>query len=98
MDITIDLLQQLGHAALQLMGQPFYYIGVLFVILLYRRQMFLERKMFHTKLNAYIHETWKTLLWGITAGFVISLLIAFIGVTMSLEMTILLWVIAILAI
>lgn len=96
MQTIVDLLQQLTQASIQLLVQPFYYIGILLVILLYRRQMILERKMFHTRIHPYMQQAGKALLWGIAAGFTVSLVMLFVGTQLKLETVYLLWIITIL--
>jgi hypothetical protein len=93
-----DLFHQIWNACLQLLGQPFYYIGILFVVLQYRRQMRLERKMFHTKLHSFFHETWKTLLWAIAAGFIASLVMVPFGTVLQPSTILWIWIIALLLI
>lgn len=98
MEFMTDLLQQLWGACIQLIGQPYYYIGILFVVLQYRRQMHLERKMFHTKLHSYLHETWKTLLWAILAGFIASLVMMLFGAVLQANAIMWIWIITLLLI
>lgn len=96
MDMIIDVIYRLRDACLQLLTQPFYYIGIGFVVLLYRRKLALERKLFLTKLHSFHRQTWLTLLWGIVAGFVVSCAMALLGATIHFETLILLWVITLL--
>ncbi len=93
-----EILQQLLSACLQLIGQPFYYIGILFVILLYRRQMHLERKMFNSKLHTASYEVWKTLLWGVVAGFAASLFLAGFGAVLTKSLLGFIWIMTLLLI
>lgn len=62
MDVLIQLLDRLLHAVGQLFANPFYYIGVLFIVLHYRKQIQMERKLFHTRLHSLLNETWRTVL------------------------------------
>ncbi|WP_036719821.1 PDZ domain-containing protein [Paenibacillus sp. JCM 10914] len=79
-------------AGLQLLTQPFYYISILFVMLVYRRQVLLERKLFHVKLHSWGMQTWRTVLGGLIAGIGVSLIVAFLGVTLTLGAILCIWV------
>lgn len=91
MDFGLELLQKFANACIQTFAQPFYYIGILFVILHYRRQILLERKLFHSRLHSLLEETGRTLIRGLVAGILVSVLMAFIGVSLSLEAIIGVW-------
>jgi hypothetical protein len=45
------------NACLYLLLQPFYYISILIVALGYRRQMLLERKLFHTRMQKQVQAS-----------------------------------------
>lgn len=62
---------------------PFFYVGILLIILQYRRQIYLERKLFHTKLHHLWSETWRTVCWGLVGGIVASVFINLIGVLLT---------------
>ena len=53
MDVLIQLLDRLLLAVGQLFTNPFYYIGILFILLHYRKQIQMERKLFHTRFILY---------------------------------------------
>ncbi|MDB5053229.1 MAG: Trypsin-like serine protease [Bacilli bacterium] len=96
MEFTLELLNQLFTAVVQLLLQPFYYVGIALIVLQYRRQIILERKLFHTRLHSIIHESWRMLLWGWAGGITASLLMAFIGASLSMESIYMLWVVSLL--
>ncbi|HEY0827305.1 MAG TPA: PDZ domain-containing protein [Bacilli bacterium] len=96
MDFTLQLWYRFTDALLQLTVQPFYYIGILLVVLQYRRQILLERKLFHTRLHSLLQETWRLLLWGLAGGAVVSLIMAFFGAVFYAEDIILLWMVSLL--
>ncbi|MBE1447085.1 PDZ domain-containing protein [Paenibacillus sp. OAS669] len=98
MNLLADLAYQGLHALLQLLLHPFYYVGILFIVLQYRRQIQLERKLFHTKLHSLISETWRALLWGWIGGLLASVLMAVVGATIQPEAVVLLWIISLLLI
>lgn len=94
MEIVAELARSALRALLQLAAQPFYYIGILFVILQYHKQIVLERKLFSTRLHSMMDTAWKTILWGIVAGMVVSLAMAFVGATVPVGVLIWLWVLS----
>ncbi|ANE46742.1 serine protease [Paenibacillus swuensis] len=96
MDTAIELLQRFAGALLQLLIQPFYYIGILLIVLQYRRQIRLERKLFHTKLHSLMDETLRTIGWGFAGGLAASVLLAFTGVQLKPETIVLLWAVSVL--
>ncbi len=67
----------------QLLSQPFYYVAVLFILLQYRRQISLERKLFHVRLHSLLSEVARVILWGCGAGLVASIAMAFLGTKLS---------------
>ncbi|GGG06726.1 PDZ domain-containing protein [Paenibacillus abyssi] len=91
MDIAMELLRQAGTAALQLLIQPFYYIAVLLIVLLYFRQTRMERKLFHVRLQVWPILLVRTLVSGLAAGIVVSLAAAFIGVMITPEAIYWIW-------
>lgn len=95
MDVLIQLLDRLLQAVGQLFANPFYYIGILFIVLHYRKQIQMERKLFHTRLHSLLNETWRTVLWGWLGGISASVLMLFVGVNIQASTVILLWVLSI---
>ncbi|MGG2197752.1 PDZ domain-containing protein [Paenibacillus validus] len=96
----MDWVQALGwqglQAIVQLFLHPFYYVGILFIILQYRRQIAMERRLFSTKLHALLPETWRIVLWGWVGGLCVSVLMAGIGATVQQEAVLLLWIVSLL--
>ncbi|OPH54519.1 serine protease [Paenibacillus ferrarius] len=95
MDVLNQFLDRLLQALGQLLVNPFYYIGILFILLHYRKQIQMERKLFHTRLHSLLNETWRTVLWGWIGGLIASLLLLFIGVSVEADVVILLWVLTV---
>lgn len=91
MDIAAQLALNVLGALLQLATQPFYYIGIFFVLLQYRRQILLERQLFSTRLHSMLDTSWKTVLWGIVAGAVGTIVMAFVGATLPFGAIVWLW-------
>jgi len=79
----LELLRHLLLAIGQLMAQPMYYIGIFIIIWQYRRQIALERKLYHTRLHSLINESWRMLLSGWIGGVGASLLLALIGISLQ---------------
>jgi len=95
-ELWLEGLWNLTEAGVQLLLQPFYYISIILIMLLYRRQVMLERKLFHVRLHGWLRQTWRTVLGGLLAGLGVSLVSAFIGMTLSVEGLLCIWVAAIL--
>jgi hypothetical protein len=98
MDVFDPFLERLSYAGLQLLINPFYYIGLIFIVLHYRKQIQWERKLFHTRLHSLLGESWRALLSGWVGGILASLILLFVGVSLDPEVVILLWVISLLLI
>lgn len=91
MDLVLEGLWNFAEAGIQLLLQPFYYISIILIMLLYRRQVLLERKLFHVKLHSWLTQTWRTVLGGLAAGIGISVAFSFIGMTLTVEGMICIW-------
>jgi hypothetical protein len=91
MEVALDLLYAWGDALLQLLMNPLYYLGVLLILLQYRRQIRLERKLFHSRFHYMGSVAWRLVVWGLAAGIGISVAMAFLGSALTLEAVVLLW-------
>ncbi|GAA0137538.1 S1C family serine protease [Paenibacillus sp. YSY-4.3] len=96
MDTVLEVLWMLAEAAGQLLLQPFYYIAIILLMLIYRRQVLLERKLFHVRLHSWGVQTWRTVLGGLLAGIFVSLVSLFTGMTLTVEGIICVWVVTLL--
>lgn len=94
MDVAKEWLWLGLDAGIQLLTQPFYYISILLIALFYRRQVLLERKLFHVRLNGWGLQTWRTFLGGLAAGLGVSVVMAFLGASLTLDAVICIWVTA----
>ncbi|MFB5763799.1 PDZ domain-containing protein [Paenibacillus medicaginis] len=92
MDLAVQWGWNVLNAFLQLLTQPFYYISIIIVALGYRRQMLLERKLFHTRLHDWLPQTWRAIWTGLAAGLLVSLIGLFIGAHLTTGAVISLWV------
>ncbi|MEC0174639.1 PDZ domain-containing protein [Paenibacillus favisporus] len=95
LDVALELLWKLGDALLQLLTQPFYYISIILMALVYRRQVLLERKLFSVRLHSWGLQTWRTFWGGLVAGIGVSVAAAFLGISLTTEAVICIWVVAI---
>ncbi|GIP41013.1 cell division topological determinant MinJ [Paenibacillus sp. J31TS4] len=87
-----ELLRALGRLA----QNPFYYISILIIVLQIRRQIKLERKLFHTRLHSLLGETWRVWLAGLAAGAAASVLLVLLGANLPAGAVWYLWAIALL--
>ncbi|CAG7656097.1 PDZ domain-containing protein [Paenibacillus allorhizosphaerae] len=94
MDAVMEVGNRGLHALLQLLLHPFYYVGILFIVLQYRRQIALERKLFSTRLHSLLSETWRTVLWGLIGGVFASVVMAAVGATLEPNAILVLWLIS----
>jgi hypothetical protein len=94
MDFSVWL-EQSGAALLQLVLNPFYYVGLLLVALLYRRQVVLERKLFAVRLHTAATQFLSALLWGWMGGLFISLGVVGTGIVLNMDTIIWIWAITI---
>ena len=92
----MEVLWNWTDAFVQLLLQPFTYMAILFLMLFYRRNVVVERKIFHVRLHPWGRQTWLSLGWGLAAGLIISVAMAFIGISLTREAVLLIWAAAIL--
>jgi hypothetical protein len=95
LEVALELLWRFTDALLQLLLQPFYYISILLMMLMYRRQVLLERKLFHVRLHSWGLQTWRTLIGGLLAGICVSIAIAFLGISLSEQAVVCIWIVSI---
>lgn len=91
MDMLQKLLGWMGEALLGLALNPFYYIGLLLALLVYRHQTLLERKLFSVRVHSMLREWGKAGGWGIVFGVLISLSTIGFGLVLTAETFIWLW-------
>ncbi|MDT2286512.1 hypothetical protein P7H17_11120 [Paenibacillus larvae] len=94
MSMLIEFWNKFTGGLMQIVINPFYYLGIIFIVLQYRKQIQFERKLFHTRLHSLLAETWRTLLWGWIGGLIASILMLFIGTSLSMDTMIILWVLS----
>ncbi|WP_157272978.1 PDZ domain-containing protein [Paenibacillus daejeonensis] len=86
-----EVLYQLGAAVLQLIMQPFFYIALGLIILIYRYQMQVEQRLFHARLHPWLLETGRSLAGGVAVGLLVSVVAAFIGVGLTPDTALWVW-------
>jgi hypothetical protein len=82
-------------AVLSLFWNPFFYAGIIYVVLHLRKQIQFERKLFHTRLHSLVKDTWQSVWGGWMGGAAASVALAFIGPSLRTETLILVWGIAV---
>lgn len=96
LEIVLEWLWKLSDALVIFLAQPFYYISIILIMLQYRRQVQLERRLFHVRLHSWGHQTWITVLGGLIAGVSVSVVSAFLGTSLTLSGVLLIWACSIL--
>lgn len=91
MAFTVELLYRLLEALAGLLIHPLFYLGIALIILQYRRQILLERKLFHARLHHLAGETFRFLLCGLAAGVGASAVMAIFGAALTEEAILLMW-------
>ncbi|QCT04523.1 cell division topological determinant [Paenibacillus algicola] len=91
LDIAMEWVWMVLDAGLMMLAQPFYYISVILIGILYRRQVLLERKLFHVRVNGWQSQTLRTMLGGLVAGLGVSVMMAFLGITLTMSAVLCLW-------
>jgi hypothetical protein len=97
MEILLDILQRFGRAVLQLAANPLYYAAVFLIGWQYRRQMMMERRLFHVRIHGAADRLWRTVLWGMAGGAAVSVAMAFVGAGLQPSAILIVWIVAILA-
>ncbi len=91
METLIDGSLNLAQAAGTLFVTPFYYIALLFLWLLYRRQIYLERRCYHTRLRTLLWPMLAAIGAGWAVGLLMTLILPFVGMQVNGHTLILLW-------
>ncbi|MFV9510566.1 PDZ domain-containing protein [Tepidibacillus sp. LV47] len=89
MAILQQMLTQIGLLFLQ----PLFYIGIFLLVLQYRRQIQLERKLFSARIHSLSQEVILSLSYGFIGGMIASLLMVGLGVVFQPTGMWLLWLI-----
>ncbi|TCS83275.1 PDZ domain-containing protein [Tepidibacillus fermentans] len=89
MPILQELFMQIGTLFLQ----PLFYIGILLLVLQYRRQIQLERKLFSARIHSLSQEVILSLAYGFLGGVIASAFMVGLGVVFQPNGMWLLWLI-----
>ncbi|WP_322924055.1 PDZ domain-containing protein [Paenibacillus campi] len=81
-----NTLHLLMGIVVSLLTQPFYYIFLLAVLLHYRRQGILERRLFNIRVHIYAGRVLRTVVTGLVVGVLASLLMTGVGIHTSTEL------------
>ncbi|MBR2566732.1 MAG: PDZ domain-containing protein [Paenibacillus sp.] len=87
-------LTTLGEALLQLFIQPFYYMAVILIALIYHRQLLQERRLFLVRMQSSITQTIRAVLGGIVIGVMVSIVSLFLGTYVTMGAVISIWIAA----
>ncbi|ANF98454.1 PDZ domain-containing protein [Paenibacillus bovis] len=85
MAVLGEALRITGGAIGQLLSQPFYYIFLIGLLLHYRRQGILERKLFNIRVHIYAGRVVRTVLTGLVIGCILSAVMLGIGIHIEKE-------------
>ncbi|OEG00127.1 hypothetical protein BHF71_06275 [Vulcanibacillus modesticaldus] len=91
MEVLIGVLNQIP----QIFLHPMLYVGVLIIVLQYRRQITLERKLFSSRIHSLPKEVLSSLGYGLLGGIITSSLMIVLGIVLHPSDTLLIWVITI---
>ncbi|MBT2291576.1 PDZ domain-containing protein [Paenibacillus albidus] len=94
--MLLEWLGSWGNALLHLLLRPYYYIAIVFIMLYYRRQVALERKLIHVKLHSWGQETWRTVWSGLVMGLGVSLVAVLLGISLTGTMVTCIWIVSLL--
>jgi hypothetical protein len=94
MDFAYDLLTKLEKAGLQLLLQPYFYVGIIFLWWKFQKQVQQQRRLFQVKLVSALKMLLRTLGLGIVAGVVGSAAFYFYDFHLTSAALLLLWPIA----
>lgn len=92
MNEVISWLWLILDAVIGVLSQPFYYIAIIIIALWYRRQGMLERKLMHVRVNIWPILTARTVITGMMLGLIVSILYVFLGIQISYQGVMLIWV------
>jgi len=94
MELFLDWMRLAGQALAAMLAQPFFYLAVLVVLLQYRRQIYLERKLYHVRLHSLPADALRAVGFGLLAGVFASAVMAGFGARLAAGTVLWLWGIA----
>ncbi|WP_164779614.1 PDZ domain-containing protein [Paenibacillus kobensis] len=91
MDAVNEWLRLIGDGAVHALAQPFYYIALIVIAVLYIRGTTMERRLFHVRLHAWPLLLGRTIVAGLAVGLVLSGLSVLLGTSLTAEAALWLW-------
>lgn len=89
----MDILNEVAFKIGSFFLQPMFYLGVIILILQYRRQISFERKLFSSRIHSLPIEVFRSLGYGLIGGIIASILMILLGVVFDLQYLWLIWLI-----
>jgi hypothetical protein len=89
-----DMAGAAGGSLLRMVTHPFYYLAVLLVILQYRKQIRMERKLFHARFDSIWRRCGRTLAAGWIAGLAASLVLGALGAAIQPQASVMLSIVS----
>lgn len=75
--------------------QPMFYLGVIILILQYRRQISFERKLFSSRIHSLPIEVFRSLGYGLIGGIIASILMISLGVVFEPQYLWFIWIVTV---
>lgn len=94
MEAAGNLLNAFLQALLQMVTNPFLYLGIAIIGYMMQRQIKMERRLFHARLHYAVPELLRSLLWGIGGGLIASACMMLFGSGLSGTTLWMLWICA----
>lgn len=89
----MDILNEVAFKIGSFFLQPMFYLGVVILILQYRRQISFERKLFSSRIHSLPVEVFRSLGYGLIGGIIASILMILLGVVFDLQYLWLIWLV-----
>ena len=91
MDAVNEWLRLIGDGAVHALLQPFYYIALIVIAVLYIRGTNMERRLFHVRLHAWQLLLGRTIVAGLAVGLALSGVSVLLGASLTAEAALWLW-------
>ncbi|KEO81625.1 PDZ domain-containing protein [Tumebacillus flagellatus] len=90
----LSFLTEILDGLAQVLAHPLFYVAILLIVLQYRRQNSMERRMFGVRCSSLADQVLRSILYGVGGGLLATFLMTVIGVVLSpVDMTYV-WVVA----
>ncbi|WP_164744333.1 PDZ domain-containing protein [Paenibacillus xylaniclasticus] len=91
MDAVNEWLRLIGDGLVHALAQPFYYLALFVIAVIYIRGTNMERKLFHVRLHAWPLLFGRTIAAGLAAGLLLSGLSVLLGTSLTTDAVLWLW-------